>query len=203
MKQEEKTEITRQKILNAAMEEFGNYGYVGGAVNNICKTGINKGLIYHNFKNKEELYLQCVEKSCEDLICYVHQHGGETGFVQYMNVRMSFFKEYVSEANVFLEARTNPPRSLAVQIQEIFSGFDELNRQIFEQELSRHPLRPGVSKEDAMSYFFEIQKIYNFSFANEVDREMPLDRQLELHELNIHKVFDLILYGIAKVEENR
>ena len=64
MKQREKTELTVQRILSAAIAEFGVNGYAGGAVNNICKAGINKGLIYHNFKGKDELYLTCLHISC-------------------------------------------------------------------------------------------------------------------------------------------
>ena len=49
MKKTEKTKLTVSKIIEAAMNEFGQNGYAGGTINNICKTGINKGLIYHNF----------------------------------------------------------------------------------------------------------------------------------------------------------
>lgn len=201
MKREEKTEITRRRILDAAVEEFGRNGYAAGSVNNICKTGINKGLVYHNFKNKDELYLKCVEKSCEDLIRYVVFQGADTGFVEYMNARMCFFKEHEQKANIFLEARTNPPYLLSDQIRGIFSDFDELNRSIFERELSKHKLREGVSKEDAINYFFEIQKIYNLDFTKESEGKMSPDSQLELHERKIRKVFDFMLYGIAKGEE--
>lgn len=45
MKKEEKTELTKAKIFEAAMKEFGRKGYAAGSINNICKTGINKGLI--------------------------------------------------------------------------------------------------------------------------------------------------------------
>lgn len=198
MKREEKTEITRQKILSAAINEFGTNGYAAGSVNKICKTGINKGLIYHNYRSKDELYLKCVEKSCEDLIQYVICHNAEIGFVEYMNARWNFFKEHVPEAHIFLEARTNPPLHLVDRIHTIFSTFNELNINIFEHELSKHTLRRGVLKEEAIAYFFEIQKIYNRKFANESNDGISLDRQLELHEMNIHKIFDLMLYGIAE-----
>ena len=62
MKKEEKTELTKSKIFAAAIQEFGTNGYATGSVNNICKTGINKGLVYHNFKDKDELYLECVKR---------------------------------------------------------------------------------------------------------------------------------------------
>lgn len=199
MKKEEKTEITRNRIFFAAMEEFGSKGYTEGSVNNICKTGINKGLVYHNFKNKEELYLACVSKSCENLISYVVSHNGENSFVDYMNVRMAFFREHEPEANIFLEARTNPPHQLADKIREIFRKIDELNLSICEKELSGIRLRDDVSKEEALNYFSQIQRIYNLDFSSELKgTKVSPTEQLALHEMNIHKVFNFMLYGIAK-----
>lgn len=68
MKQAERAELTRQKIIRAAMKEFGANGYRGGTIGNICKTGINKGLIYHYFSSKDDLYLECVKISCGKLV---------------------------------------------------------------------------------------------------------------------------------------
>lgn len=198
MKKEEKTEITKNRIFAAAMYEFGTKGYVAGSVNNICKTGINKGLIYHNFKDKDELYLECVKKSCDDLVRYVTDNKGEDSFVAYMSTRMNFFKEHEQEAYIFLEARTNPPHHLMDRIQMIYMKFDELNMKICEKELSKHELRDGVSKEEALNYFSAIQKIYNFNFTNRLEGGMSPHEQVALHEMNIHKVIDLILHGIAK-----
>ncbi|MDD7388389.1 MAG: TetR/AcrR family transcriptional regulator [Lachnospiraceae bacterium] len=198
MKQEEKTERTKSRIFDAAMKEFGANGYTAGSINNICKTGINKGLIYHNFKNKDELYLECVAKSCREMISCIKERGATEGFVEYMNARKEFFSEHEAEACIFLEARTNPPHSLAEPIGEIYAEFDELNRLVLEKELSKHTLRKGVSKEDAMKYFSAMQKLYNLDFLKGVQEKMPPHDQLELHELNIYKIFDFMLYGIAE-----
>ncbi|MGN0293130.1 MAG: TetR/AcrR family transcriptional regulator [Lachnospiraceae bacterium] len=198
MRQEEKTERTRNRIFDAAMREFGTNGYAAGSINHICRTGINKGLIYHNFRNKDELYLECVAKSCRELIDYVMDCGAVEGFVAYMSARKEFFRNHESEACIFLEARTNPPHQLAERIVEIYAEFDQLNRSVFEKELSKHELRNGVSKEDAMNYFFEMQKLYNLDFLKGVQGKMSPHDQLELHELNIYKMFDFMLYGIAE-----
>ena len=71
MKKEAKTEITKERIMTAAMREFGEKGYFAASLNNICGTGIPKGLLYHNFKNKDALYLACVEKSFSALTAYL------------------------------------------------------------------------------------------------------------------------------------
>ena len=45
-RQEEKTELTRERVLQAAMQEFGANGYAATKVNTIsCKYGIPKGLL--------------------------------------------------------------------------------------------------------------------------------------------------------------
>ena len=49
-------EQTRQKILMAALQAFGEKGYASTTVSQIAKeAGISKGLIYHYFSSKEEV----------------------------------------------------------------------------------------------------------------------------------------------------
>lgn len=48
----------RDRILNAAISEFAQKGYKNASTNEIVKeAGISKGLIFHYFKNKKQLYL--------------------------------------------------------------------------------------------------------------------------------------------------
>lgn len=127
MKRSEKTALTLSKIMEAAIIEFGANGYVGGSVNNICKSGINKGLIYHNFKGKDELYLKCLEKSCEMLINQIEKNNCSSNLLRYMSVRMSFFKKYPNEAHIFFESILQPQEHLWNEIQEILQPFEKIN----------------------------------------------------------------------------
>ncbi|MGN0348401.1 MAG: TetR/AcrR family transcriptional regulator [Roseburia sp.] len=198
MKKEEKTALTKRKIYAAAMQEFGTKGYLAGSINHICKSGINKGLIYHNFKDKDALYLACVQKSCVDFIRYVTEHMAQTGFVAYMEARMQFFAACEMEAYIFLEARSNPPMHLKEQISAICADIDALNTNVLEQDLRQLELRENVSREDAMDYFMEIQKIFQLGFIKKRNEKIPVQEQLLLHEGAVRKLYDLFLYGIAK-----
>ena len=71
MRKEEKTERTKERILVAAMDEFGSKGYAASSLNNICNAGISKGLLYHNFENKDELFLACVRQCFHSLSEYL------------------------------------------------------------------------------------------------------------------------------------
>ncbi len=62
MKQSEKSEITRAKILASAETEFANNGLSASRVDSIAKNaGVNKQLIYAHFESKENLYSVVLE----------------------------------------------------------------------------------------------------------------------------------------------
>lgn len=56
MKQEEKSMLSKEKILNAAGEVFAQKGFDAATMQDIMeKCGLSKGAIYHHFKSKEEI----------------------------------------------------------------------------------------------------------------------------------------------------
>lgn len=76
LKQFEKSEMTRDKILAAAVEEFAEKGFYGARVDAIAEaSGINKRMIYAHFESKEKLYTKVL------LIAYEWVAECERGFM--------------------------------------------------------------------------------------------------------------------------
>ena len=68
----------RQEIYRAALEEFGTNGYDQVNMERICANhGISKGMMYHYYSSKDQLFLLCVERTFSDLKAYVEQHMAE------------------------------------------------------------------------------------------------------------------------------
>ena len=166
MKKSDKTQITIARIVEAAIKEFGENGCAGGTMNHICRAGVNKGLVYHNFAGKETLYLTCVQHSCNHLTEYIEQHGGTAGLQQYLSARMAFFQAFPNEAHIFFEALLNPPVQLSEQITEAIKDFNLLNERIYQATLERLALRSGISAGDALSYFHLMQTMVNGYFSS-------------------------------------
>lgn len=201
MKKSEKTEITVAKIIESAMAEFGTNGYASGTVNNICKTGINKGLIYHNFAGKDELYLICLKYSCEKFMEYVREKDGVTGLNRYMTARMDFFYTFPNEAHIFFEALLNPPPHLSDEINEALTEFNMLNERIYKKTLDTLLLRDGITMDDALSYFHLMQTMLNGYFSSPTFQNVLMNEKVKIHETAIPKLLDFMLYGIAKGEK--
>ena len=61
--QPKQTDITRDKILDAAFGEIHRHGYQAASISNIlAKTGLTKGALYHHFPAKHDLGLAVVDE---------------------------------------------------------------------------------------------------------------------------------------------
>lgn len=201
MKKNEKTQLTISKILEAAMNEFGKNGYSGGTINNICNSGINKGLLYHNFNGKDDIYLTCLKHSCEKLMSYLENQNCTESLDSYMSARMEFFNIYSNETRIFFEALLTPAPHLANTIKTILSEFNELNDKMYNQALDSLILRDNVSRDDALSYFHLMQLMLNGYFSSPAFQNTDMPEKIKMHEMIVSKLLDYMLYGIAKGEK--
>ena len=64
--QQRDPERTRERILDAAVEEFAAEGFTGARVDSIAeKAGVNKRMLYHYFGNKQELFQAIIQDRLE------------------------------------------------------------------------------------------------------------------------------------------
>lgn len=196
-----KTRLTISRILEAAMNEFGKNGYYGGTINNICSSGINKGLLYHNFTGKDDIYLTCLKHSCEKLTDFLNSQNHTKNLDYYMSARMEFFSSHSNETHIFFEALLTPPLHLSEKIALILSEFNTLNERMYNQSLDSLILRDNVSRNDALSYFHLMQLMLNGYLSSPAFQNMDISEKVKIHEMTVSKLLDYMLYGIAKGEK--
>ena len=69
MARQARSEATRRKIIDAAIDMFGEFGYSGGGWGKIVKrTGMTKGALYHHFDAKEPLASAIIEEGSGALL---------------------------------------------------------------------------------------------------------------------------------------
>lgn len=204
MKQKEKSKITRDKILNAAIKEFGTKSYDNASLNNLCiNNNISKGLIYHNFKSKDDLYLCCVKFCFTELTDFISSaeyddNDFHKALKKLIDMRHEFFKEKTCFCNIFFEAILNPPIHLIDKIKEIRAEFDKFNTNLYKKIISCVRLRNGISEDDALEYFLVFQEMFNGYYERKSYLYNDFNILIEEHETKLSKIMDLMLYGIAK-----
>jgi AcrR family transcriptional regulator len=69
MARQVRAEVTRRKILDAAIEVFGDVGYAAAGWNTVIeRTGMTKGALYHHFDSKETLAANIIQEGCDALL---------------------------------------------------------------------------------------------------------------------------------------
>ncbi|WP_066505796.1 TetR/AcrR family transcriptional regulator [Abyssisolibacter fermentans] len=207
MKQKLKNEKSRNRILQAALVEFGTKNYNSATLNNICSQhGISKGLIYHYYDGKDELFLICV-KECFDKLAnclknnIVLDADTEESIKSYFQARNKFFEEKKEFKQIFMSAVLQPPIHLKSQIKELHKKLIEVNHMFAKSIFEKITLRQNVTPQEAMDYFIAFEEFFGEYFGRQQINLTNSEQLVKLHENTIYKIFDMMLYGIAKQEE--
>lgn len=175
MKREEKVQLTRRKIMDNALEEFSARGYSAGSVNNIFdpKQGISKGIIYHYFSSKDELFLACVGECFE---------------------RMKFFQENPLYQRIFMEAILMPPEHLRSQIMKCRQPMEEMNAEILGALLSRITLRVPLEKTEVIRLILRLINFIDLQYSLGENDVMTVE---DLEKKN-QQILDILMNGIVE-----
>lgn len=200
MKREEKNQQTKRRIMDAALTEFSTQGYAAGSTNTICAAqDISKGIIYHYFETKDELYLACVNECFQRLTEYIRDNmperdNAESSLEDYFAVRAKFFYSNPVYQRIFGEATLSPPAHLRDEIQKCRQCFDDLNIEILEQLLTFFSLRQGVSKNEVIEIFRQFQDFISAHYQMSKTEGTAFD----VYEEKCRKALNILLYGVIE-----
>lgn len=204
MKREEKNQQTRRRILESALAEFSEQGYGASSVNTISNgEGLSKGIIYHYFPTKDDLYLACVEECFQMLTGHLQSHTNMEGqtaeerLEQYFRVRLDFFEQNPQYQRIFCDAVIMPPAHLEASIQEKKAPLDRFNIDSLNRMLEPVSLRSDLSREDVVDTFRQYQDYINARY------QMTGSEKIDIrdHEESCRRALHILLYGVVERKE--
>ena len=205
MKREEKNALSRQRILDAAMREFSGKGYDAASMNTICaENEISKGIIYHYFKDKDELYLLCVADCFDGLTAYLGSwaasgaEDSETRLRQYFDARLHYFAEHPVCLGIFLNAVLYPPAHLGAELAKARRAFDIQNVAILTALLGSAPLRRGITVSAVVDDFRMYMDYFNAKYRTVLAGADSPEQALREHEERCHRQLEIMLYGVLE-----
>ena len=204
MKQKERQERSREEIYQAALDEFGTEGYENVTMDRICAShGISKGMMYHYYSGKDELFLLCVERTFADLKTYLETHRKETSgenaleaIRNFFLLREYYFEEHPRQKRVFGDAVVRPPKHLVEAIRKLRAPLRELNHRFLEELTARMQLRPGLDAQKAARCLEAVE----YFFRDFVSYCQPAGESLTLHTMleSSGELLEMILFGVMR-----
>ncbi len=200
MKKEEKTRISKERILQAAIQEFGTHSFEEGSMNSICeRNGLSKGLIYHNFKNKDDLYLKALKRCIDDMNEFIikgsySEEDIKERVIGIFTRREVFFCENPYYKKLFFCALYDVPEYLEYDVKELMKSYYRTLCSL----LSGFSFRNGASAEFVLEYMsLSSGMIFTYT-KDKLKGEKDVLKIASEHEKNLKLFADNILFGIAE-----
>lgn len=210
---EKLSEDKKLLIINVCVQEFAQNGYEKTSTDTITtKAGISKGILFHYFKNKKNLYLYIVdyvvkfltEKTLEKV-----KEAKSTDFfdrikeIVLLKHHVTF--EYFLESQLLMNIYSNPPIAVKAEVEQLFAkhiekyGGVEINELYKTRLLNEESLRDGITVEKIINMtllileqlgnkYMNLYKLGQFDFLKNSE---PLIKELDDY-------IDIIKNGVYK-----
>lgn len=211
MTQEERNQESLAQITQAAIREFGKYGYQESSINRICQKGhISKGKLYHYFKDKEALFHACACKTYHEFTNFMsHYHPEpaatiEQNFHDFFHRRQYFFLQNPYHPIVMFSTLKwfNPPEDpsgkTAECMQEYYRCTNQLIHNIFELYSDDLLSDIDLATEVVRVSLNRIQ--FDFGIPN-WDPENPSEELMNANLRRFDQLIHLLLYGALKKDK--
>lgn len=204
MKQQERQKKSKEKILQAAITEFSASGYDKVTMENICtRHGISKGMMYHYYSGKDDLFLLCVQNMYQMMQQYLEENMAELekkdalhALKEFWMLRESFFGEHPPFKNIFENALLRTPPHLFEKIEEIRGPIEALNRQFLHRTIGKIELRENLKKENVSIYLEAMESVF-WKLVEQYRREQRITDVHSLMEA-AGELWDMVLLGVVR-----
>lgn len=197
----------KNRILSACIEEFANNGYENASTNTIVKkSGISKGLLFHYFGCKKNVFLCTLDYSIDNILnkYYSLSQGKPSDlFERMMWVSLLKMKMWYEEPLMFkliFNAFINVPDELKEDIEDRYAKLNNEHMPRFFEGIDVSKLGQGVdinkAIEVAMLFLEGLSKKYMNQYKNHSADEM-LDNMGKLIN-DINEYFDILKNGIYR-----
>ncbi|AGB20072.1 TetR/AcrR family transcriptional regulator [Thermoanaerobacterium thermosaccharolyticum] len=194
----------RNKIIEASLEEFSKKGYERASTNVIVKNaGISKGLLFHYFKSKKNLFIYLFDRIVEEFVVAFYEFIDDSPsdiFERLMNWTIIKFKLYFKkpvEYRFLTVSIYDSPEELK---EDILKRYERISSEVmkrFMENLDLSSFRKDVDIDRALSFIMtSIEAIgnkYLEMYKHDIDK-LVADKDRIIDDLK--DCIDILKHGI-------
>jgi TetR/AcrR family transcriptional regulator len=179
----------QDRIINAAINEFAQKGYDNASTNEMVKeAGISKGLLFHYFKNKKQLFFF--------LFDYCYNIVADEFYKKVDLAESDFFKRIRQAVQIKMDLQTKYPDILTF-IQEAFmQDSPEIKDEFDKKKQELNAVNIGIIYDGIDLTKFrddvdvqKILKVISWTFEKMSDEELLKAKMVPGHKIDYDKVF--------------
>ena len=187
----------KERILNVAIEEFAQNGYKSASTNIICqKANISKGLLYHYYNSKENIYIAVVRHVIDSFkrnIAINIKDSNKKGIdyvEEYFDIKFKFFRENPLYSKIIVNLVIDNSIEKA---RELSSEFQNYNNNLIYDVINNIDINPKFNKEKAFELIVMIGESLekkHMKRINDIDKDNAVEEFRKDHKEMLEMVFE-------------
>lgn len=193
----------RDKILQASLEEFAEFGYEKASTDRISQRAeVSKGLIFHYFGSKSKLYMltmnSCIDEIMDEYKSISFDNKDFISIIKLlMKIKYEFFIKNPLQYKLIVNGFYNSPKELKNELKNRYNELQKTGFEIIAEFIMALPLRKDVSVENVVDV---ISGIYNVLESKHLyyftDDTSNFEKYYNVAADDFIKLLDIVMYGI-------
>lgn len=202
----------KQKIINACLEEFADKGYEKASTNNmIAKAGISKGLLFHYFGSKKNVYLYIFDIAIDTFINKYNKYELKESSDLFERlterglIKLKIAGEEPLMYKLVMEAFVDTPDGMAEEVHKRYKKIHDDYMPAFFEGTDYSLFREGIDTRKAIEFMMICLDAIQNKYIKMIQGKAA---QMSLEEVNeavkdVHEYYDMIRFGIYKKEVDK
>jgi len=200
--------MSKEKILEAAREEFAEYGFSGARVDKIAKkAGINKAMLFYYFSSKENLYKSVLRDAAEKLMSQIKsivtpELKAKTFLEKMPEIYIRYFSRNREIVKILGRELMNEDNYYKLIITELLENEERKTPNLIKQLINRWINNGEIVETDQFNLLMNIISLSVFSFMGKQIAEAVLGIKVKedkaFFDKRIKSVSNLLKRGMLK-----
>ncbi|WP_308637822.1 TetR/AcrR family transcriptional regulator [Paenibacillus silvisoli] len=210
-------EERQELIMTICIEEFAKYGYTNTSTDIItARAGISKGILFHYFKSKKNLYLAVVKHAMDVLVEKTVAETAKIGasdFFEHIKeivlAKQRITMNYFNETELVQRVIAHPPKGVQAEVEKLIADYQKtfstpaMLKSIYRSELLESaPLRDGLNVEQVFSHVTFVLNALSNKYLQLHKAQAHPPTVIEEKLINeIETFIDMIKFGVYRQPE--
>lgn len=195
----------KEKIMKASLEEFSEFGFDKASTDRISqRAGVSKGLIFHYFGSKENLYMTTMN-SCIDDVLYEFDNVEfqETDFIsklmKMMEVKYNFFKKHPLHYKLMVNGFYDSPKKLQKKLEHSYSELKQIGYNSIVHMIKDLPVKKDITIEEIVAIIVSITSIIEGKYINFFTEETySFEEFYDKAKEDYIRLINIVMHGILE-----
>lgn len=200
-------ETKKDKIMLASLEEFAKHGFEKASTERISKAaGVSKGLIFHYFTSKENLYMTTMNRCIDDVMEeFNNVEIRETDFisklVKMMKIKYDFFIRNPLHYKLMVNGFYHSSKRMQTKLKQRYVELKQIGLDAIIDMIKVLPLKKGVSVDDVAVLLASVSNIVESRYVSFFsDDTESFEKFYDTAGSEYIRMINIIMYGIIENE---